>query len=386
MRARALTAPPPAPGKRRQSDKTFSPQRPRAPRHATLTRAAAPFSRAARAAGGAPPRPPPRRAPAPHSPQAPSAAPAFAWPLFGLARAPRATPAQEALAASLFGAGARFLGDERTMNAPGAPGGGGGAAAPGAPPLAPAWAELAFMGRSNAGKSTLLNALLGGDARERTRAFVPVSPTPGHTRALDFYGVGLAPRPRLVLVDTPGYGYSARGKRAHAEWMARVAEYLGARAAPARGGGDAPGAAALARVSVLVDARRGLTPLDEDVLRELDARAVPTHVVLTKVDLLRAGELAAVAARAAAALGRLRMVFPVLSAVSAATGAGMAELRGALMQTSKMHRYAGEAVAAAHDAQARAQAERDAGDARDDALRGALAADALGVGGLGGGA
>jgi GTP-binding protein len=232
---------------------------------------------------------------------------------------------QRALGASLFQSGARYLGDDETMCAAPAPG------VPRAPP--PAWVELAVMGRSNAGKSTLLNALLGGRAADGARAFVPVSRRPGSTVRLDFYGVGAGARPSLVLVDSPGYGFSSRGKAAHGAWMARTSAYLRSRRALA-GAGDS----VLARVMVLADARVGLTPLDADVLAMLDEQALPAHVVLTKTDTLRVGELDTVATRTVAALSKLVMPFPVLNAVSARTGAGMATLQHTLMQTSKVHR------------------------------------------------
>jgi len=310
--------------------------------------------------------------PAPFSPSPLTARDRWSWPLFGLAAAPAPTPTQAALARAVFSRGARWLGDERTMLAAGAApaGGGGGGGAGGG-----GWTELAFVGRSNAGKSTLLNALLGGDARLRRRAFVPVSRAPGETRSLDFYGAGEAARPALVLVDTPGFGFSARGRAAGRAWAARVGAYLDARAAPARG---APARAAdLARVVLLVDARRGLGELDRSVLAELDARAVPTLVLLTKLDLLRPGERGAVAARTAAALGGTRMAFPALAGVAAATGEGVAELGALLVQAAKLQR-AGAELDAAHRLEAAAGAAAGAQKEQMATAWAAAARDAMG--------
>jgi len=311
-----------------------------------------------------PPPPPPPLPPPPPPPPPPAAAAAWrlgdarrhAWPLFGARALPHVTAVQRRLAGELFGRGARYLGDEDTMVRPG--GGAGGAAAAAAAP----WVEVAFMGRSNAGKSTLLNALLGGRAADGARAFVPVSRRPGSTARLDFYGAG-APGARpapLVLVDTPGYGFSSRGRAAADGWLGRMAGYLRARRALASGaadGGALAHAPLLARVVVLVDARLGVGPLDAEVLAALDAAQLPCHVVLSKADLVGDAELERAAARAAAAVAALRMPFPVLNAVSARGGGGLPELRHALLQTSKVHRLCA-ADAAAHARELAAVAAR----------------------------
>jgi GTP-binding protein len=288
---------------------------------------------------------------------------AYTYALYGSPPLPQLTSVQARLRAALFNSGGRYLGDEDSLvrgEAPPSP-----AAAAATAPAAQwagarsyPWVELAVMGRSNAGKSTLLNALLrpaphrGGGAqpagRGSLKSFVPVSKTPGTTARLDFYGVGQAQPPLLVLVDTPGYGYSARGKGRHGAWMARMAEYLRTRRTLSSGPTGSP---LLARVMLLADARLGLTDLDHDVLAALDEARLPCHVVLTKADAVRSGEaLAATAAAVAAGLRGYKMPFPHLSAVAAETGEGMPELAATLMHTAKLHRLT-EADFAAHKAE-----------------------------------
>jgi GTP-binding protein len=287
---------------------------------------------------------------------------AYTYALFGAPPLPPLTAVQARLRAALFNCGGRYLGDEDALvrgvaPPPGAP----------APPAAAAqwggarsfpWVELAVMGRSNAGKSTLLNALLrpapaaaaaaAPAGRGSLKSFVPVSKTPGTTARLDFYGVGQGQPPLLVLVDTPGYGYSARGKGRHGAWMARMAEYLRTRRTLSSGPTGSP---LLARVMLLADARLGLTDLDHDVLAALDEARLPCHVVLTKADAVRSSEaLAATAARAAASLRGYKMPFPHLSAVAAQTGEGVQELAATLMHTAKLHRLT-EADSVAHKAE-----------------------------------
>jgi GTP-binding protein len=278
----------------------------------------------------------------------------FAWPLFSDTSIPPITSVQRRLNNCLFQRGARYLGDEDTMLRPTLANGRGGGGVGGAAQTwcslavsgsdAPAWIELAVMGRSNVGKSTLLNALLGG--REGSSAFVPVSKRPGTTARLDFYGVGAgaAAVSPLVLVDTPGYGFSSRGKAASGGWMARMASYLRARRALSPGGLE--GAPLLARVLVLVDARLGVGPQDAAVLAALDEARLPCWVALSKADLVSAPLLEDVAARTRRHLAGLRMPYPVLNAVSAATGHGMLQLQLSLLQVAKLHRLREEDAAA----------------------------------------
>jgi len=173
------------------------------------------------------------------------------------------------------------------------------------PPMA--GPEIAFAGRSNVGKSSLINALTGRRALART------SNTPGRTRELIFFG---SPR-RLVLVDMPGYGYAATAKSKVIAWTRLVAGYL-------------HGRATLARVYLLVDARHGLKTADDAILDTLGEAAVSHEIVLTKCDQISQAVLAERIAAVTAAMRRRPAAFPDLIATSARTGAGIAQLRAAI--------------------------------------------------------
>lgn len=233
----------------------------------------------------------------------------YTWPLFGLESVPEVSEAQRAIAARIFASGARYLGDQHAVLSPTA--------------QRQEWVEIAVLGRSNVGKSSLLNALLGS----RDNKFVPVSRHPGKTASVEFYGVGSTLPPPLVLVDTPGYGFSVRGRSRTEDWMSDISEYIMSRD---RG--------VLARVAVLVDARVGFGDLDVELLRRLEGENVPVQIVATKVDAVSQGQLEALALRAATLLTNFVMPFPVLNAVSAKTGEGMKELQRTLVQTAKLHR------------------------------------------------
>ena len=179
--------------------------------------------------------------------------------------------------------------------------------APDADALPPATGtEIAFAGRSNAGKSSLINALTG------RRGLARVSGTPGRTRELNFFACGEA----FFLVDLPGYGYARGGNEA---WLEAMVEYL-------------RGRPNLRRVFLLIDARRGLKANDAAMLDLLDKAAVSYQIVLTKADKLKPDELAAVTAAVTAAIARRPAACPAILVTSAETGACLPELRAAIAQ------------------------------------------------------
>ncbi len=167
--------------------------------------------------------------------------------------------------------------------------------------------EVAFAGRSNVGKSSLINALTGRRQLART------SQTPGRTQQINLFDLG----GRLMLVDLPGYGYAQAPKAAVADWQALVRRYL-------------RGRSVLLRTCVLVDARHGFKDVDRTFMALLGEAAVVYQVVLTKVDQLRAGELSDLLAMLAAELARRPGAHPELIATSARTGLGIDRLRAEL--------------------------------------------------------
>lgn len=181
-----------------------------------------------------------------------------------------------------------------------------GAAVIGALPAA-ALPEVAFAGRSNVGKSSLINALTGRTGLART------SRTPGRTQQINFFDLGGV----LMLVDLPGYGYARASKRQVAGWTRLVHDYL-------------KGRAVLRRVCVLIDARHGLKPADRALMDELDDAAVSYQAVLTKADAADSATLAAVEAGVTVALRNHPAAHPELAVTSARDGTGIAELRAAL--------------------------------------------------------
>src|SRR3984957_20204707 len=172
---------------------------------------------------------------------------------------------------------------------------------------APTVGEIAFAGRSNVGKSSLINALTGRKGLARA------SSTPGRTQQLIFFA-GSSP---LVLVDLPGYGYAAAGKAKAAAWSKVVEAYLRK-------------SQALARVYLLIDARHGLKRIDEAVLTALDKAAVSHQVVLTKCDELREADMIECRDKTELAVQKRPAAFPRVIATSARTGQGMPELRAAI--------------------------------------------------------
>src|SRR5438874_4407723 len=167
--------------------------------------------------------------------------------------------------------------------------------------------EIAFAGRSNCGKSSLINALSGRKALAR------VSHTPGRTQELIFF----AGPQKLVLVDMPGYGYAAAAKSKVKAWTALSQAFL-------------QGRATLARVYLLIDARHGLKPIDDDVLAALDQAAVTYQIVLTKADEVPAAELSERLVATHAALAKHPAAYPEALATSARASSGIAELRAAI--------------------------------------------------------
>jgi GTP-binding protein len=165
--------------------------------------------------------------------------------------------------------------------------------------------EVAFAGRSNVGKSSLINALVGRRGLART------SNTPGRTQDLNFF---TAPGIALRLVDMPGYGFARAPKARVDEWTGLVRDYL-------------RGRPTLLRVFLLIDARHGLKPADLAVMDLMDQAAVSYQAVLTKTDKIKPHELAEVEHTTAAALASHGAAFPTLLATSAQTGAGIPELR-----------------------------------------------------------
>jgi GTP-binding protein len=173
----------------------------------------------------------------------------------------------------------------------------------GLPPLgAP---EVAFAGRSNVGKSSLVNALTGRLSLART------SNTPGRTQELIFFNLA----DRLTLVDMPGYGYAAVAKAKSASWGELVRDYL-------------RGRSSLMRVFVLIDGRHGLKDSDHETMKQLDVAAVSYAIILTKRDEVKLADQPARIEATVAALRAHPAAYPDVIFTSSRTGEGIAELRG----------------------------------------------------------
>ena len=174
--------------------------------------------------------------------------------------------------------------------------------------------EIAFAGRSNVGKSTLLNALTGRQGLARA------SNTPGRTQELNFFDVG---EPRVFrLVDMPGYGYAEAPKDMVARWKRLIWDYL-------------RGRVVLKRVLVLVDARHGLKPVDIEIMTMLDKAAMSYQLVLTKADKIKPTALVATIAAVEAIAKTHVAAFPEVLATSAESGSGIPELRAAVISATK---------------------------------------------------
>lgn len=174
--------------------------------------------------------------------------------------------------------------------------------------------EIAFAGRSNVGKSSLLNALTNRKTLART------SNTPGRTQQLNFFALG-GPigAERMRLVDMPGYGYAAASKEKISSWTRLMEGYL-------------RGRATLARVFVLVDGRHGLKDVDREMFDLLDRAAVSYQVVLTKRDEVKLSEREDRIAATIEGLSKRPAAFPQVIFTSSKDGDGIAELRGAVAQ------------------------------------------------------
>ena len=167
--------------------------------------------------------------------------------------------------------------------------------------------EIAFAGRSNVGKSSLVNALTGRRMLART------SNTPGRTRQLNFFDLG----GELLLVDLPGYGYAAASRAVVERWNALVDRYLRSRGS-------------LQRLCLLVDARHGLKEPDRAVLQILDRMGISYQIVLTKTDKISAAELTGTAERVAAEIAAHTAAHPEIHLTSALKQRGIAALRATL--------------------------------------------------------
>jgi GTP-binding protein len=173
--------------------------------------------------------------------------------------------------------------------------------------------EIAFAGRSNVGKSSLLNALTGRKSIART------SVTPGRTQELNFFEVGEPTR--LRLVDMPGYGFAKAPPKVVEQWKRLVRDYL-------------RGRVVLKRTLVLIDSRHGVKEVDREMMTMLDESAVGYRLVLTKADKIKASELDGVLAATQAEARKHPAAFPMVHVTSSEKGMGIAELRAAVLEDS----------------------------------------------------
>ncbi len=175
--------------------------------------------------------------------------------------------------------------------------------------------EVALCGRSNVGKSSLLNALTG------RKAIARASVTPGRTQELNFFEVGEPTK--LRLVDMPGYGFAKAPLKVVANWKALVRDYL-------------RGRAVLKRTLLLVDARHGVKQVDAEMMDMLDQAAAPYRVVLTKADKIKATDLAAILAATQAIARKHVAAHPDVLVTSAELKLGIAELRAAVLEDASI--------------------------------------------------
>jgi len=171
--------------------------------------------------------------------------------------------------------------------------------------------EVAFAGRSNVGKSSLINAVTG------RKAIARASVTPGRTQELNFFEVGEPTRFRLV--DMPGYGFAKAPPKVVEKWKRLVRDFL-------------RGRQALKRTLVLIDSRHGIKPPDEEMMKMLDEAAVGYRLVLTKADKIKASELATTLAKVEAQARKHVAAYPQVHVTSAEKGLGIPELRAAVLE------------------------------------------------------
>ena len=177
----------------------------------------------------------------------------------------------------------------------------------------PSVPEIAFAGRSNVGKSSLINAVTNRSKLARA------STTPGRTQELNYFDVG---KPLVFrLVDMPGYGFAEAPKELVKRWRFLINDYL-------------RGRAALKRALVLIDSRHGLKDVDRELMRMLDDAAVSYHLVLTKADKVKPTELAKTIEAIRAEAARHPAAHPLILPTSSETGAGIAELRTAILEAA----------------------------------------------------
>lgn len=170
--------------------------------------------------------------------------------------------------------------------------------------------DIAFAGRSNVGKSSLLNALTGRRSLART------SKTPGRTQQLNYFALERKDIGRLYLVDLPGYGFAQAPKESVQNWTRMIKSYL-------------LGRASLRRTFLLIDARHGIKDVDAEIMDLLDETAVSYQVILTKIDKIKASDLTAITAKTELDLKKRVAAHPTLIATSSEKGLGIAELRAA---------------------------------------------------------
>ncbi len=175
--------------------------------------------------------------------------------------------------------------------------------------------EIAFAGRSNVGKSSVINALVGQLRLARA------SNTPGRTQELNFF---TEPNSELYLVDMPGYGFAEAPKEKVAAWNKVLRAYLAGRRT-------------LLRVFLLIDARHGLKPVDDEIMALLDGAAVSYQVVLTKADKIKETDLVKVSEATQKALAKHPAAFPQILMTSSEKAFGFEELRGTIAQLLEAH-------------------------------------------------